>query len=174
MICSRIHVTCQICTEENTMSQMHYTAQIFAVCHGGSIWPMINIKGCLWISVSSQLVTFWRFDVTFWREVSSVVLNRKCFNTPGCRAGLIPLFQNRYRSDSYNYEYLPIPISIRYLGSFFFISVEFLYLSVRWPAHHSFVFYTESTQYRYLYCKEKQQINEYVIIIIYNKNTFRD
>ncbi len=155
MICSRIHVTCQICTEENTMSQMHYTAQIFAVCHGGSIWPMINIKGCLWISVSSQLVTFWCH-----------------FLTPGCRAGSIPLFQNRYRSDSNNSEYLLI--SIRYLGSFFFISVEFLYLSVCWPAHHSFVFYTQSTKYRHLYCKEKQQINEYVIIIIYNKNTFRD
>ncbi len=33
------------------------------------------------------------------------------------------------------------------------------------PAHHSFVFYMQSTKYRQLYCKEKQQINGYVIII---------
>ncbi len=55
--------------------------------------------------------------------------------------------------------------------SFFKIRVEFLYLSVCWPAHHSFVFYTQSTKYRQLYCKEKQQTNGYVIII-YDQNTF--
>ncbi len=54
--------------------------------------------------------------------------------------------------------------------SFCLNSVEFLYLSVCWPAHHSFVFYTQSTKYRQLYCKEKQQMNEYVILI-YEKNT---
>ncbi len=49
----------------------------------------------------------------------------------------MPLFQNWYRSDTKNSEYLPI--SIRYLGSFFKkICVEVLYLSVCWPAHHSF------------------------------------
>ncbi len=56
-------------------------------------------------------------------------------------------------------------------AQFFLISVEFLYLSVCWPAHHSFVFYTQSTKYRQLYCKEKQQMNANVIII-YDKNTF--
>ncbi len=82
------------------------------------------------------------------------------------RDGSIPRFQ--YWSDTTNSEYLQIPISIRY-SSFFYISVEFLYLSVCWPAHHSF--YTQSTKYRQLYCKEKQQINGYVIII-YDKNSF--
>ncbi len=35
------------------------------------------------------------------------------------RGGSIPLFQNRYRSDTKDSGYLLIPISIRYLGSFF-------------------------------------------------------
>ncbi len=69
-----------------------------------------------------------------------------------------------------NSEYLPRPILIRYQHIFFKISADFLYLSVCWPDHHSFVFYTQSTKYRQLYCEEKQQMNEYVIII-YDKNT---
>ncbi len=36
--------------------------------------------------------------------------------------------------------------------------------------HDLFVCYTQSTKYRHLYCKEKQQINAYAIII-YDKNT---
>ncbi len=46
------------------------------------------------------------------------------------RAGSIPIFQNRYRSDTKHSEYLSILISIRYQHSFFKIRVEFLYLSV--------------------------------------------
>ncbi len=49
-------------------------------------------------------------------------------------------------------------------------SVEFLSLSVCWPAHHYFVFYTQSTKCRRLDCKEKQQMHGYVIII-FDKNT---
>ncbi len=83
-------------------------------------------------------------------------------------AGSIPLFQNRYRSVTKNSEYLPISI---HSGPFFFlISVEFIYLSMCRLSHHSFVFYTQSIKYRQLYCKEKQQMNEY-IIIIYDKKS---
>ncbi len=82
------------------------------------------------------------------------------------RAGSIPLFQNRYQKFWVSADTDPIPAQF-----FFFISVGFLYLRVCWPAHQSFVFYTKSTKYRQLYCKEKQQMNGYVIII-YEKNTF--
>ncbi len=55
------------------------------------------------------------------------------FNTHNWPLGLAryPFF----RTDTKNPEYLPIPISIRYLGSFFLISVEFLYFNVCWPDH---------------------------------------
>ncbi len=66
------------------------------------------------------------------------------------------IFRYRYRSDT---------------AQFFLNQCIILYLSVCWPAHHSFVFYTQSTKNRQHYCKEKQQMNEYVIII-YDKNTF--
>ncbi len=62
------------------------------------------------------------------------------FSINHIRTGSIPLFQNRYRSDTNNSEYLQIPISIRYQHSFFKTSVEFLYLTACSPAHHSFVF----------------------------------
>ncbi len=90
---------------------------------------------------------------------------------------ILSICRYRYRSDTSNSEYLPIPISIRYQqfwvsadtdidpipAQFFYISVEFLYLSVCWPAHHSFVFYTQSTKYRQLYCKEKRKTtNEWI------------
>ncbi len=65
--------------------------------------------------------------------------------------------------DPENSEYLPRPISIRYLDSFFFfffISVEFLY----------FFCVTHNLLNIDNFIKEKQQMNAY-IIIIYDKNT---
>ncbi len=87
---------------------------------------------------------------------------------------LIPKIQCicRYRSDIKNSEYLLIPIRYQKIWvstdidprSFFFYncwkSIPPCMLTWSW----SFC-YTQSTKYRQLYCKEKQQMNAYLMII---------
>ncbi len=53
----------------------------------------------------------------------------------------------------------------------FFKSAYHFFISVCVDLLFTLVFFTQSTKYRQLYCKEKQQMNGYVIII-YDKNTF--
>ncbi len=112
--------------------------------------------------MSFQTFLFVYFPVLWWEGFISVrclcivgMARYHFFSTDPIQQ-ILSICRYRYRSDT---------------AVFFYISVEFLYLSVCWPAHHSFVFYTQSTKYRQLYCKEKQQINGYVIII-YDKNSF--
>ncbi len=91
-------------------------------------------------------------------------LYKKMYNQHRCKLGLAR--NHFFRTDTIRYQKFwvssdtnidPMP-PIRW---FFLISVEFLYLSVCWPAHHSFVFYTQSTKYRQLYCK-KITTNEWI------------
>ncbi len=114
---------------------------------------------CSWCVVSAlaPLSCGSQVDAAHWWRLRrdpppSTILKRfGCTTIPGlaryqfCRTGTDPIPKIlsicRYRSDTW---------------AVFAISVEFFYLSVCWPAHHSFVFYTQTTKYRQLYCKEKQ------------------
>ncbi len=65
------------------------------------------IKASMWIE---KKIIIW-CQILFYGVPVSVI-------TYVSRDGSIPLFQNRYRSDTKHSEYLPIPISIRYSTTF--------------------------------------------------------